>query len=438
MPGRNRTIITRRGALKQLASVAAGTLVSTRFVTGQTRPATPQSAPAAAAQPVLVERLSTGTEIWQVTTEQRPQSNIYCELPYCSTDSRYFVYERKNRKENKDNPTEFMVVELGTWKQHLLDVGWNMTGCAITRDGVFYYLKRTPGREVDLMRADLSKGQPQSLFRLQHPAVAGSLGTVSPDGRYYARGQRLDQEYKRFGILLVDLQKGTETVIDEDPYNFNPHPQFDPSRNDRLMIQHNRGSKFSPEGVRERAVGPEGATLYLLSVPDAKRTELQVGRPYTTAISGHEAWIATRGEILLSVLAQDGYTPDKGNLLCVRPGQPARVAARGFQANHVHVSRCGRFFCCDDWRGTCKIVIGSLQTGRTAVICESKTSMGRNANTHPHAYLTPNLKWVVFNSDRSGFAHIHAASVPPGLMETLSQLDAGNSGMDCGVKGAVQ
>lgn len=419
MPGQNRTGITRRRALRQLASVAAGTLVSTRIVAGQTRPAVANSTPPAASQPAVVERLDTGTEIWQVTTEERPQSNIYCELPYCSADARYFVYERKNRKQNKDNPTEFMVVELGTWKQHLLDVGWNMTGCAITREGVFYYLKRTARREIDLVRADLSKGQPQTLFRLQHPAVAGSLGTVSPHGRYYVRGQRLDQEYKRYSLLLVDLQKGTETVIDEDPYNYNTHPQFDPSRNNRLMIQHNRGSKFSPEGVRERAIGPEGATLYLLSVPDAKRTELQVGHPYTTFITGHEAWIATSGEILFSVVARDDYAPEKGNLLRVRPGKPARVAARGFQANHVNVSRCGRFFCCDDWRGTCKIVIGSLQTGRTAVICESKASMQRDANTHPHAYLTPNLKWVVFNSDRSGFPHIHAASVPPGLMQTL-------------------
>jgi len=187
------------------------------------------------------------------------------------------------------------------------------------------------------------------------------------------------------------------------------------------MIQHNRGSKFSPEGVRERAIGPEGAILYLLSVPDAKRAELQVGHPYTTFITGHESWIATSGEILFSVVARDYYAPEKGNLLRVRPGEPARVAARGFQANHVNVSRCGRFFCCDDWRGTCRIVIGSLQTGRTAAVCESKASMQRDANTHPHAYLTPDLKWIVFNSDRSGFPHIHAASVPPGLMESLSR-----------------
>jgi len=417
MPGRNRTRISRRKALKHLASAAAGTLVSTRFVTGQTRPAATQAVPAAAAQPVLGERLSTGTEIWRVTTEERPQSNIYCELPYCSADSQYFVYERKNRKQNKDNPTEFMVVELGTWKQHLLDVGWNMTGCAITREGIFYYLKRTSRREVDLMRADLSKGQPQVIFRLRHPAVAGSLGTVSPDSRYYARGQRLDQEYKRFGVLLVDLEKGTETVIDEDPYNYNTHPQFDPSRNDRLMIQHNRGGKIAANGKIERLVGPEGATLYVLSVPDGKRTELPVGKPHTTPCTGHEAWIGTSREIILTVSARDEFAPEKGNLLAIRPGGAHRVVARGYACGHVGATRCGRLFSVDDCRGTYNVVIGATQTGRAAVVCASKTSPTRDQSTHVHPYLTPDLKWAIFNSNRSGWPHIYAARVPDGIVK---------------------
>ena len=67
-----------------------------------------------------------------------------------------------------------------------------------------------------------------------------------------------------------------------------------------------------------------------------------------------------------------------------------------------------------------KLVIGSIGTGKASVLCESKASMGRAQNTHPHAYLTPDLKWVIFNSDRSGFPHIHAARVPDGLIKSLS------------------
>ena len=97
------------------------------------------------------------------------------------------------------------------------------------------------------------------------------------------------------------------------------------------------------------------------------------------------------------------------------------MVARGYWFQHVGVSRCGRFFCCDDWQGTCKVVIGSIKTGKTAVVCESKASRKRGQNTHPHPYLTPDLKWVIFNSDRSGFPHVHAASVPEQTIAELSK-----------------
>ena len=247
------------------------------------------------------------------------------------------------------------------------------------------------------------------------------MGTVSADARYYACGERLGDGYQMFGILLVDLEQGTEAIIDRDPFILNPHPQFEPGQGRVLMIQHNRGGKYTPEGKRIRLVGPEGATLYLLSIPDGKRTKLQVGKPYTTPVTGHEAWIGKTKDILLTVSASEDYAPPKGNLLAVRAGSAARVVAKGYKFNHVGVSRCGRFFCCDDWQETYKLVIGSIRTGKTAVVCESKTSPGRAQNTHPHAYLTPDLKWVIFNSNRSGFGHIHAASVPEGTIEELSK-----------------
>ena len=46
-------------------------------------------------------------ELTQVTTDPREKSNIYCELPYCSVDSRAFVYEQKN-PETEPNATEYI------------------------------------------------------------------------------------------------------------------------------------------------------------------------------------------------------------------------------------------------------------------------------------------------------------------------------------------
>jgi hypothetical protein len=399
----------RRSRQAASAVVTVGALASAKYAAGR----------ASTEGAIRLERQSTGSEIWQVTTEQFSQSNIYCEVPYCSGDSRHFVYQRYNPGQPGNNKTELMVVELGTWKQCRLDVCSGMAGTAVSPDGVFYYLKRADRGALDLMRADLSKQTPETIYHLQDKGLF-SLGTVSADARYYACGKRLGDDYQMFGILLVDLQKSTQTIIDRDPFILNPHPQFEPGRGRVLMIQHNRGGKYTPEGRRIRLVGPEGATLYLLSVPDGKRTELQVGKPYTTPCTGHEAWIGKTREVLLTVSASGDYAPHKGNLLAVRAESPAWVVAKGHRFNHVGVSRCGRFFCCDDWQEPYKLVIGSIRTGKTAVVCESKTAPSRAQNTHPHAYLTPDLKWVIFNSNRSGFPHIHAASVPEGMIEKLS------------------
>ena len=400
--------ISRRTALNSILTGTAACAVMARL--------------AHAAEPSVagtwVETQETGAEIWQVTTEDFDQSNIYGELPYCSRDSHYFVYARHN-PDLKTNRTEFMVVELGTWAQHRLDTGISISGCAISHDGIFYYLKRAHDGATDLVRADLTDGQLSTVYRLQHDLRIHSLGTVTTNGHYYAGGTMTEPGWKMFDIALVDLRKGEQQILDRDPYILNPHPQFEPGDGRQLMIQHNRGGKYSADGKLERLVGPEGATLYLLSVPDGERTELQVGTPYTTPCTGHEAWIGNTGEMLLSVAASGDFRAEQGNLLAVRAGGSPRVVARGFRFNHLGVSRCGRLFAADDWQPPYKIVVGSTQTPRATVACESRTVPTQSQNSHPHPYLTPDLKWVVFNSNRNGRDHIFAARLPDDMTARL-------------------
>ena len=368
---------------------------------------------------LFIEKQSTGVEIWQITTEEVPQSNIYCEVPYCSEDSHHFVYERRTGKDPL-NPTEFVLVEMATWEQRALARSESLSGSAITPDGRLYYVYREDPDTRVLFRVKLPDGSPEAVYSFGDKIWWGSLGTVSSDHRFYVRSVRLGDSYDRFGIVLVDLSSGKEQVIDEDPFILNAHPQFDPGNANRLLVQHNRGGQYDDKGKLLNLVGEEGATLYVLSVPGGERTELPVGKPFTTPCTGHEAWAGTAGEVILSVAASGNFAPEKGNLLGVFPGQEeARIVAKGFRANHVGLSRCGRYFCVDDWRDTYKLFVGSVRTGKTALLCESFTQPNRKQNSHPHAYLTPDLQWALFNSNRSGFSHIYAAKVPEGMLEGL-------------------
>lgn len=144
--------------------------------------------------------------------------------------------------------------------------------------------------------------------------------------------------------------------------------------------------------------------------------------------TGAEIWQVTTeefdqaniyGEMVLSVRAQGTFEAAQGNLLVVRAGQPARVIARGYDFNHCGASRCGRIVWADDWKPPYRIVVAAVRTGRATVICESKTNATNFQNSHAHPYVTPDLKWVIFNSTRTGSPHIHAARIPEKTMEPL-------------------
>ena len=357
----------------------------------------------------------TGSTVYQVTEDSLSKSNIYCEIPYCSADSRYFVYSHTNPEHDR-NRSEYVICELGTWRMHV--GGRGTRGEAITHSGMFYFLRSTDIEPMELVKLNLATGESEAVCTFHKAVRPRSLGTVSADGRFYAYGVALDDKFKEFGIELVDLKTGRREVIDRDPYILNPHPQFEPSEGKQIMVQHNRGGEIDENGKKIRTVGEEGATLYLLDIADGKRTALQVGKPYTTPATGHESWIGNTKEILLTVSASGDYAAEKGNLLGVRAGEQARVVSKGYRYAHVGTSVCGRFFSCDDG-ATGDVIIGSIKTGKNAVVCHSHSSFGRAQNTHPHPYLTPDLKWIIFNSDRSGEPQIHAATVPDAMLEEL-------------------
>ena len=382
-----------------------------------------------------VEEQDSGAIIYQISEDSLFKSNIYCETPYCSPDSERFIFAQINPK-YETNRSEFVICEIGTWKMHIASRGESLKddlgtkegeaypSCSqVARKGMFYFPRDAGGGTEEFVKLDLTSGKTELVCSFPKRLPLPKSGTVSPDGRLYAFGMDLvgrGKEFIEFGIELVDLKIGGRQVIDSDNYLVNPYAQFDFIKGRQLLIQHNRRGMIDETGKMIRLVGPEGATLYLLDIADGKRTPLKVGKPYTTGVTGHEAWIGNTKEVLFSVQASGEFSAEKGNLLAIKAGEEARVVSRGYDFNHVGTSFCGRFYCSDDWRNG-DIIIGSILTGKCAILCHSKSSLGRMQNTHPHGYLTPDLKWVIFNSDRTGTSQIYAAKVPEEMIEELGR-----------------
>lgn len=70
-------------------------------------------------------------------------------------------------------------------------------------------------------------------------------------------------------------------------------------------------------------------------------------------------------------------------------------------------------------QGEREIIGIDLATGAVSLIHQDRSQGGQspfNQHSHPHAYLTPDLKWMVFNSDRTGRPQIYAAKISPDML----------------------
>lgn len=368
-----------------------------------------------------IKRYPAGVIVHQVTDEERLTDNIYCERSYCTPDSRWFIYQRKVSDEGPvawQFTAEFVACEFGTWRTHELGIGYSYPEVG-ARGGLFYARK---GRDVEreLVRTDIETGEERVI------PVDGGIRpytgmTVSADERWLAYGVALGFDPQCFGVEFVDLATGRKRIICEDPSISNPHTQIDPGDSQRVLVQHNRGCKFAPDGSVVTWLGEEGCTLFVVDARDGRRTPLAVGPPHTKTCTGHQQWIAATGEALLTIHPDDQRLG--GNLLVAKPGGAARSICPGARFAHVHASVCGRLFCCDDLeRG--EIVVGSIRTGRKVVVAMFRpgapgTYSRFGQSIDPHPYLSPDARRLVFNSCRTGWPEIHVAEIPQHILDDL-------------------
>ena len=357
-----------------------------------------------------IERLPNGVVVYQATDEAAPKCNIYCEFPWCPPDSHGFVYTR-HRPECAPNAWEYVFCEFEHGDRHAIGCG---TGCSMA-GGRFYYRRQTAAGGREIVRVDLMTGK-QEVLDVPPSALARGGLCISRDERYLAYSYAQSCRPQRFAIELADLRTGECTVLHEDPYTCNTHLQFERAQGRQLLVQHNRGCVFSPEGKCQVLCGKEGCTLFLLDVPDGRLTPLQVGPPHTASCSGHETWLGMAGDVLLTLNLQEDYDYGKGPICTVRAGAAARPVCVPREMNHIGAPDSGTVFCADTYSPD-EIILGAPATGKAVTVCPARTSYRRGSpDTHPHAYLTPDLKWAIFNSDRTGVLQVYAAAIPPEMI----------------------
>ena len=383
-------------------------------------------------------------------------NNIYGEMPFMDASSRYVIYfrlltePRKDREECRNVEIWLAYLKAGTTDRVAVNA-YAVKGMSISPDlRTFYYVSGSDGKpmrqtEVDrLTRLDIVTLERKTISLSGPSRRLTTLGAISRDGVYYA-GAFLGPQ--RYGIVRIHPDTGEIKIIHESNAEiFNANTQIEPGQGKRLMIQHNRGARVDDEGNVKKSFGKMGTTLYTIDLDGSNRRPINVGRPYTPTIQGHEAWIGHTGNVLFTTHWQSPkLRAERGNIWMIRPGdEKPRPVARGFTFWHCSTSRCGRFFIADTVQGPVVpnpdstkaqkepyivtpmpkrglIVVGSIATGKTQVLCEVTADLSGGQYRHPHVYLSPDSKWAIFNTEKDGVPQVAAARVPDGLLEKLDQ-----------------
>lgn len=353
-----------------------------------------------------IDKLS-GARLTQLTSAAMVSHNIYCEERYTSKDgSRAAILRGVNGREEM----QLWVIDLSTGQvAKVCDQIEGFPTSPLNGDNLYFI---RPGKSSPriLCRFNLMTFVLDELFDMTRcPETRHAVCSISPDERYYLGKMRTSRT--AWGFYRIDLKDNSWAPFHEHEEICNPHPQYEPTRGEQIMVQHNRGCVIDEEENIIHLVGEVGATLYLLSGDGKTITRLPVGKPYTPPVTGHECWVADTGKILLSTAGNE--------LHLLTPGEAkSKLLWKGMPFNHVSASNDGKYFVTDSWP-TGILYVGSLITGRLLPLCDSKATCRAPQHTHPHAYMTPDNRFVIYNSDVTGLGQVWSAELPQGFLATL-------------------
>ena len=352
-----------------------------------------------------------GGQLTRLTSAPVISDNIYGEQPRCTPDSTRIAFHRHL----PGMLSELWIADFA--RNRIGRMGGGYSGAATPKyTGLLYVLRGEKGEE-HLVCIDLSTLEEEPVCDFGDVPVG--LSCVSHDGRW-GFGSR-SQGPHQYDIIRVDLSDGSWKSIYADPDICNTHLQTCPRTGD-LMVQHNRGCEFDEKGEMLRLVGDQGATLFAIDRDGGNYRQIPVGKPYSDwPATGHECWVGESGWVAYSESRPPDVAVRGGNFRAARPGDDeSRPVTTGYYFNHISVSACGRYFIGDatNLEGV-PLVVGSMATGRSVILCRTETTPASPQWVHAHPYFTTDSSSAIFNSDRSGVPQIYRIEVPDGLLEGL-------------------
>jgi oligogalacturonide lyase len=327
----------------------------------------------------------TNVRIMQVTSFP----TMSMALPYYgrnfTSDSKTFIFISQ-REASRDAPWDLFRVGVDGTNLTQLTESEGAAGFVMSpQDDCVYF-----HRQGVFCRVDINDFREDEIVSLQDVVRVGSVG-ISPDGIYYFA--QVTTTRNKSGILRV--------------------------RTDGL------GVTFIAEGetgsLALHSVSPGGAGLLVWQMREGKKTWLLIDYEgnekgvYTSSYDfAHCTFLGQTERV------QGCSLPLERALVHIGLGEEnPTIIAQGVYFWHSASSLDGEWIVSDtNWPDE-GLQLVHVPTGRYRPLCYPRSSQGHPQWTHPHPQFSPDGRFVLFNSDRTGICQIYLAHVPDELRERV-------------------
>jgi len=320
----------------------------------------------------------TGTHVLQITSHPTIGFCLAYTNRNFTPDSRTLILMLQ-RSACRDAPLDLFRVDVDGSNLTQLTESDSISGMLLARDGTGVYF----WRENALWRVEMDTFVETEIARPDREFVLNTA-TMSPDGKYYlANSVAFDGERTFLARFATD---GSEPPLVVSP--------FDHWAGIHSADPGGRGlsTYFYRNGIKEH---------HLL------RYDFEdIGVFTTTTDFAHSTWLGATGRI-----QGCGLPPERG-LFTIGLGEevPARLT-EGPYCWHSCSSEDGEWIIADtNWpdRG---LQLVHVATGRYAPLCYPQSSLGAHQYQHPHPQFSPDGRYVLYNSDRSGITQPYLAEI---------------------------
>ncbi len=372
-----------------------------------------------------------GAIVRRLTSGPMMNHLIYCEQPYTSPDGKRVALIR-GRDFTFENDFSLLVAEPDTLSVARVERSIPRKIAHNAWSEWLYYMTHEGG----LRRVSLLTLKRENVLDDGALPLDAWTESVTPGDQCLICSERPKGQDPQ--IVSYDTRSGKRRMLYShlDDHN-GGHLQIEPVRGKLILLQLLTGTRRQPDGGAGKGTG---VSVLMMDIEGGNVKELCIGGKHTAESSGHLAWIPGTDRVACAVNwdraagKHDARHP-QGNLVIAGPEDkaPRIFAAPEHAFYHVSVSRCGKYFVCDEFMdfqmdvfrrgafGPARIVVGNFETGKYRVLVRDCMVHGLagTSNWEPDPYFTADNRYVIYNASPFGTNQVHAAKVPPDFLESL-------------------